>query len=151
MYEDEYYYEARKKENAKLDAELAGTFATVIGGLIGAVLSCLLFLLRRFDVLSSGLASLLFYMLTYTREWHVAVYITVAFVIFIVSMILQHAFLAGRIIFTIFVSMAVAIIGAGWKAYDTEIQRNTVMIICFAVTVILGLISWKGIKAKESE
>lgn len=67
MYEDEYYYEARKKENAKLDAELAGTFATVIGGLIGAVLSCLLFLLRRFDVLSSGLASLLFYMLTYTR------------------------------------------------------------------------------------
>lgn len=46
MYEDEYYYEARKKENAKLDAELAGTFATVIGGLIGAVLSCLLFLLR---------------------------------------------------------------------------------------------------------
>ena len=58
---------------------------------------------RRFDVLSSGLASLLFYMLTYTREWHVAVYITVAFVIFIASMILQHAFLAGRIIFTIFV------------------------------------------------
>ena len=34
MYEDEYYYEARKKENAKLDAELAGTFATVIGGFI---------------------------------------------------------------------------------------------------------------------
>ena len=121
MYEDEYYYEARKKENAKLDAELAGTFATVIGGLIGAVLSCLLFLLRRFDVLSSGLASLLFYMLTYTREWHVAIYI------------------------------AVAIIGAGWKAYDTEIQRNTVMVICFTVTVILGLISWKGIKAQESE
>ena len=150
MYEDEYYYEARKKENAKLDAELAGTFATVIGGLIGAVLSCLIFLLRRFDVLSSGLASLLFYMLTYTREWHVAVYITVAFVIFIASMILQHAFLVGRIIFTIFVSIAVAIIGAGWKAYDTEIQRNTVMVICFTVTVILGLISWKGIKAKEA-
>jgi len=139
MYEDEYYYEARKKENAKLDAELEGTFATVIGGLIGAVLSCLIFLLRRFDVLSSGLASLLFYMLTYTREWHVAVYITVAFVIFIASMILQHAFIA------------VAIIGAGWKAYDTEIQRNTVMVICFTVTVILGLISWKGIKAQESE
>lgn len=75
---------------------------------------------------------------------------TPSLVIFIASMILQHAFLAGRIIFTIFVSMAVAIIGAGWKAYDTEIQRNTVMVICFAVTVILGLISWKGIKAKES-
>lgn len=46
---------------------------------------------------------------------------------------------------------AFAIIGAGWKAYDTEIQRNTVMVICFTVTVILGLISWKGIKAQESE
>ena len=67
-----------------------------------------------------------------------------------ITMILQHAFLAGRIILTIFVSIAVAIIGAGWKAYDTEIQRNTVMVICFAVTVILGLISWKGIKAQES-
>lgn len=68
MYEDEYYYEARKKENAKLDAELAGTFATVIGGLIGAVLSCLLFLLRRFDVLSSGLASLPYHLYPQRNE-----------------------------------------------------------------------------------
>ena len=29
MYEDEYYYEARKKEKAKLDAELPETYATV--------------------------------------------------------------------------------------------------------------------------
>ena len=150
MYDDYYYYEEQRKVQAKSDAALAGTFVTAIGGIIGVAISCILFLVRRFDILSSGLASLLFYMLTYTREWHVAIYITVAFVIFIASMILQHAFLAGRIIFTIFVSMAVAIIGAGWKAYDTEIQRNTVMVICFAVTVILGLISWKGIKAKES-
>lgn len=31
-----------------------------------------------------------------------------------------------------------------------SIQRYTVMVICFAVTVILGLISWKGIKAKAA-
>ena len=34
---------------------------------------------------------------------------------------------------------------------DEKNQKNTVIMICFAVTVILGLISWKGIKAKESE
>ena len=32
-----------------------------------------------------------------------------------------------------------------------KLQKNTVIMICFVVTVILGLISWKGIKAKESE
>ena len=64
-----------------------------------------------------------------------------AFVIFIASMILQHAFLEGRIIFTIFVIVAVAIIGAGWKAYDTEIQRNTVMVICFTAVSYTHLVS----------
>lgn len=34
---------------------------------------------------------------------------------------------------------------------DEKLQKNTVIMICFAVTVILGLISRKGIKAKESE
>lgn len=34
---------------------------------------------------------------------------------------------------------------------DEKLQKNSVIMICFAVTVILGLISWKGIKAKESE
>jgi hypothetical protein len=32
-----------------------------------------------------------------------------------------------------------------------KLQKNTVIMICFAVTVILVLISWKGIKAKEIE
>mgnify|MGYP006953954785 CR=1 FL=1 len=32
-----------------------------------------------------------------------------------------------------------------------KLQKNTVIMKCFAVTVILGLISWKGIKAQESE
>lgn len=32
-----------------------------------------------------------------------------------------------------------------------KLQKNTVIMICFTVTVILGLISWKGIKAQESE
>ena len=88
MCDDYYYYEEQRKAEAKSEAALAGTFATVIGGIVGAVLSCVLFLVRRFDILSSGLASLLFYMLTYTQGWNKVIYIVGALAIFIVSMIL---------------------------------------------------------------
>lgn len=74
MCDDYYYYEEQRKAEAKSEAALAGTFATAIGGIVGAVLSCALFLVRRFDILSSGLASLLFYMLTYTQEWNKVIY-----------------------------------------------------------------------------
>ena len=59
---------------------------------MGAVLSYDLFLVRRFDILSSGLASLVFYMLIYTQEWNKAIYIVGVLAIFIVSMILQYVF-----------------------------------------------------------
>ena len=107
MYDDYYYYEEQRKAEAKSDAALAGVFATVIG----AVLSCALFLVRRFDILSSGLASLLFYMLTYTREWNKVIYIVGALTIFIVSMILQYVFVVAKIIYTVFVCIAAALIG----------------------------------------
>ena len=58
MCDDYYYYEKQRKAEAKSEAALAGTFATVIGGIVGAVLSCALFLVRRFDIFTSVLASL---------------------------------------------------------------------------------------------
>ena len=120
MYDDYYYYEEQRKVQAKSDAALAGTFVTAIGGIIGVAISCILFLVRRFDILSSGLASLLFYMLTYTKEWNKVIYIVAAIAIFLVSMILQYAFVVARIIYTVFVCIAVAILGGCWKTYDTE-------------------------------
>lgn len=152
MYDDDYYYyEAQRKAQAKSDAALAGSFATIIGGCIGAVIACVLFLVSRFDVLSSGLASLLFYMLTYTLEWNKTIYIVVAIAIFLVSMILQHTFVVARIIYTVFVCVVVALLGGCWKTYDTETQRNKVMIICFVVSAVLGLVSWLGQKADDCE
>ena len=35
MYDDYYYYEEQRKAEAKSEAALAGTFATVIGGIVG--------------------------------------------------------------------------------------------------------------------
>lgn len=138
MCDDYYYYEEQRKAEAKSEAALAGTFATAIGGIVGAVLSCTLFLVRRFDILSSGLVSLLFYMLTYTQGWNKVIYIVGALVIFIVSMILQYVFVVAKIIYTVFVCIVAALMGGCWKTYDSEMQRNLVMLICFAVTGILG-------------
>ena len=149
MCDDYYYYEEQRKAEAKSEAALAGTFATVIGGIVGAVLTCALFLVRRFDILSSGLASLLFYMLTYTQGWNKVIYIVGALVIFIVSMILLYVFVGAKIIYTVFVCIVVALIGGCWKTYDSEMQRNTTMIICFAVTGILGAVSWCGMAKRK--
>jgi len=144
MYDDYYYYEEQRKAQAKSDAALAGTFATGICGGIGIVFSVIMFLINRFDILSSALMALAGYILTYKQEWNNAVYIIGAIIIFGISMILQHTFLVARIIYTVFVCVIVALLGGCWKTYDTESQRNMVMLICFGVTALLGIISWCG-------
>lgn len=151
MYDDYYYYEEQRKAQAKSDAALAGTFATGICGGIGIVFSAIMFLISRFDILSSALMALAGYMLTYKQGWNNAVYIIGAIIIFGISMILQHTFLVARIIYTVFVCVIVALLGGCWKTYDTESQRNMVMLICFGVTALLGIISWCGsIKMDEN-
>lgn len=132
MYDDYYYYEEQRKAQAKSDAALAGTFATAICGGIGIVFSAILFLISRFDILSSALMALVGYILTYKQEWNNAVYIIGAIIIFSMSMILQHTFVVARIVYTVFVCVIVALLGGCWKTYDTESQRNMVMLICFA-------------------
>lgn len=62
---------------------------------------------------------------------------------------MQHTFFAARIIYTLFVCVIVALLGGCWKTYDTESQRNMVMLICFGVTALLGIISWCGSIKKD--
>ena len=138
MYDDYYYYEEQRKAQAKSDAALAATFATGICGGIGIVLSAIMFLISRFDILSSALMALAGYILTYKQGWNNAVYIIGAIIIF-----------AARIIYTLFVCVIVALLGGCWKTYDTESQRNMVMLICFGVTALLGIISWCGSIKKD--
>ena len=61
MYDDYYYYEEQRKAQAKSDAALAGTFAAGICGGIGIVFSVIMFLISRFDILSSALMALALY------------------------------------------------------------------------------------------
>ena len=149
MYDDYYYYEEQRKAQAKSDAALAATFATGICGGIGIVLSAIMFLISRFDILSSALMALAGYILTYKQGWNNAVYIIGAIIIFGILLILQHTFFAARIIYTLFVCVIVALLGGCWKTYDTESQRNMVMLICFGVTALLGIISWCGSIKKD--
>lgn len=149
MYDDYYYYEEQRKAQAKSYAALAATFATGICGGIGIVLSAIMFLISRFDILSSALMALAGYILTYKQGWNNAVYIIGAIIIFGISLILQHTFFAARIIYTLFVCVIVALLGGCWKTYDTESQRNMVMLICFGVTALLGIISWCGSIKKD--
>ena len=128
---------------------MAATFATGICGGIGIVLSAIMFLISRFDILSSALMALAGYILTYKQGWNNAVYIIGAIIIFGISLILQHTFFAARIIYTLFVCVIVALLGGCWKTYDTESQRNMVMLICFGVTALLGIISWCGSIKKD--
>lgn len=87
--------------------------------------------------------------MTYIQEWNKVIYIVGELTIFIVSMILQYVFVVAKIIYTVFVCIVVALVGGCWKTYDSEMQRNMIMIICFAVTGILGAVSWCGMAKKK--
>lgn len=87
-------------------------------------------------------------MLTYTQGWNKVIYIVGVLAIFIVSMILQYVFVATKIIYTVFVCIVATLIGGCWKTYDSEMQRNMIMLICFAVTGTLGAVSWCGMAKK---
>ena len=48
----------------------------------------------------------------------------------------------------VFVCIVATLIGGCWKTYDSEMQRNMIMLICFAVTGTLGAVSWCGMAKK---
>ncbi len=52
----------------------------------------------------------------------------------------QYAFIVAKMIYPVFVCRTVALMGGCWKTYDSEMQRNMGMLICFVVTGILGTI-----------
>ena len=73
-----------------VSGEAVGLGLGLGAGLVATILSGLLFLIARFDILCSSLLALLIYLLTYKYEWNTPIYIIGAIVIFAVSMLLQH-------------------------------------------------------------
>lgn len=75
MHDDYYYYEERQKSRGKSERMLIGSIASILGGIIGGFIAVLFFLVSRFDILSSGIAALVFYICTYHQKWNGRIYI----------------------------------------------------------------------------
>ena len=89
-YEESFYYNKPSSAGSDVSGEAVGLGLGLGAGLVATILSGLLFLIARFDILCSSLLALLIYLLTYKYEWNTPIYIIGAIVIFAVSMLLQH-------------------------------------------------------------
>ena len=134
--------------SSRVSGEAVGLGLGIGVGLISTVISGLLFLIARIDILSSSLLGLLFYLLTYRFEWNEPVYIIGVIAIVSVSMMLQHIFKVFRILYGIFTCVAVSLFVSVFIGYSTDANMYKTMAICFVVTAVWTTISWKCIIRK---
>ena len=144
-YEESFYYNKPSSVSAGVAGEAVGLGLGLGVGLISTILSGLLFLIARIDILSSSLLGLLFFLLTYRYEWSMPVYIIGILAIFAISMILQHFIKVFRIIYGLFTSVAVSLLASAFIGCSSEANMYKGMAICFMVTAVWTIISWKCI------
>lgn len=140
---DEYYNEPRS-----VNCEVSGEAVGLGLGLITTVLTGLLYLIGRIDLLSSSLLALLCYILTYKQGWDKPVYIIGAIAIIMISMALQHFVKVLRVIYVLFTGVIASIMGPVFIGYESPAKMYITMAVCFGVTVIWGFISWRCIIEK---
>ena len=144
-YEESFYYNKPSSVSAGVAGEAVGLGLGLGVGLISTILSGLLFLIARIDILSSSVLGLLFFLLTYRYEWSMPVYIIGILAIFTVSMMLQHFIKVFRIIYGLFTSVAVSLLASAFIRCSSEVNMYKAMAICFGVTTVWTIISWKCI------
>ena len=144
-YEESFYYDKQSSMSSGVSSEAVGLGLGLGVGLISTIISGLLFLIARIDILSSSLLGLLFYLLTYRFEWNKPVYIIGVIAIVLVSMMLQHLFTVFRILYGIFTCIAVSLFISAFIGYSTDANMYKSMAICFGVTAVWTTISWKCI------
>lgn len=144
-YEESFYYDKSSSISSDVSGEAIGLGLGLGVGLISTIISGLLFLIARIDILSSSLLGLLFYLLTYRFEWNEPVYIIGVIAIVSVSMMLQHIFKVFRILYGIFTCVAVSLFVSAFIGYSTDTNMYKTMAICFGVAALWTTISWKCI------
>lgn len=147
-YEESFYYNEPSSVNSDVSGEVVGVGLGLGTGLIAIILSGILFLIARYDLLSSSLLALLLYILTYRQGWDKPVYIVGAIVIIAISMALQHFVKIFRVIYVLFASVVVSIMGPVLIGYDSPEKMYLIMAVCFGVSAIWGFISWRCIIKK---
>lgn len=143
--EESFYYDKPSSVSSGVAGEAVGLGLGLGVGLISTILSGLLFLIARIDILSSSLLGLLFFLLSYRYEWSMPVYIIGILTIFAVSMMLQHFIKVFRIIYGLFTSVAVSLLVSAFIGCSSEANMYKGMAICFMVTAVWTIISWKCI------
>lgn len=141
-------YDEYKSVNCEVAGEAVGLGLGLGIGLVTTILTGVLYLIGRFDLLSSSLLGLLFYILTYKQGWDKPVYIVGAIAIIAVSMALQHFVKIFRVIYVLFTSVVASIMGPVFIGYDSPTKMYLTMAICFGVSAIWGFISWRCIIEK---
>ena len=144
-YEESFYYDKPSSVSSGITGEAVGLGLGLGIGLISTIMSGLLFLIARIDVLSSSLLGLLFFLLTYRCEWNMSVYIIGIIGIFAVSMMLQHFIKVFRIIYGLFTCVVISLLTSAFIGSSSEVNMYRAMAICFCVTAIWTIISWKCI------
>ena len=144
-YEESFYYDKPSSVSSGVAGEAVGLGLGLGVGLISTILSGLLFLIGRIDILSSSLLGLLFFLLTYRYEWSMSVYIIGILTICAVSMMLQHFIKVFRMIYGLFTSVAVSLLVSAFIGCSSEANMYKGMAICFMVTAVWTIISWKCI------
>lgn len=147
-YEESFYYDEPSSVNSDVSGEIVGLGLGLGTGLIATILSGILFLIARFDLLSSSLLALLFYLLTYKQGWDKPVYIIGVIAIIAVSMALQHFVKVFRVIYGLFTCVITSLLGPAFIGYDSDAKLYLIMAVCFGVSAIWGFISWRCIIKK---
>ena len=139
-YEESIYYNKPSSVSAGVAGEAVGLGLGLGVGLISTILSGLLFLIGRIDILSSSLLGLLFFLLTYRYEWSMSVYIIGILAIFAISMILQHFIKVFRIIYGLFTSVAVSLLGSAFIGCNSEVNLYKAKCFLYFITVPITLL-----------
>lgn len=141
-YEESFFYDKKSSLNTDVSGQAVAAGLGLGAGLLGTILTALVFIISRIDLLSSIILGVLCYFLTYKNGWPKSVYIIGVVVIIVVSMILQHKLNVFKFIYGAFTCVVASILGPILIGYDSDVRMYTIMAICFAVTGVWGFLSW---------
>ncbi len=134
--EEQFYYTDKNSEKAYTGG------VDAVGDLGADIVEGILRFIFRADWVSSALLSLVCYLLTYKHNWGWYVYVTGVVLIFAVSMLLQHAMIVFKILYSMFSCGSIAVLATIIIGYDTTTEMYKILGIAFVIAIIWNVISW---------
>ncbi|SDB52330.1 hypothetical protein [Butyrivibrio sp. INlla16] len=138
-YEEKYGF---GDESPKYDGRLAGDLGESVGVITGLAISAVIFMLYRIELLNAAIVSLIPILLTYERGFETKYYWLMFGAVFIISLILQFAFLPFRILYGSFSCLVVAFFCYTWDDSLPMNTRLTAVAVGVVITILLNIRSW---------